>query len=386
MASLHTSDWNFQHPKDAIDWRKVKRVLVIKLRHHGDVLLTTPLLSSLKQLNPQLDIDALVYTDTMPMLMGNPALRMIHGIDKRWKKLPWFTRLRREYKLWHSLKQQRYDLILHLTENNRGMWLVRSLKPRWSATYKGGHVTLLWKRTFTHLVPQPIGPAGARRHTVEKHLDVLRRLGANLSEQPAPLRRLQIVPGERATDVITTTLAAVQFDEKQFIHVHPASRWFFKCWSVEKNSLLLDKLFERGERIVLTAAPDSKESAMIDAILDQLETPRHILEKRFLNLSGQLTLREMAALTARAKAFIGVDSAPMHIAAAVQTPAVVLFGPSGELEWGPWQSPHRLITSQEYACRPCGIDGCGGGKVSDCLATLPVSRVMRALDDLLAQS
>jgi len=74
----------------------------------------------------------------------------------------------------------------------------------------------------------------------------------------------------------------------------------------------------------------------------------------------------------------------MHIAAAMGTPAVALFGPSGEHEWGPWRVPARVVVSTAHPCRPCGIDGCGGGKVSECLTTLPVERVLEAARDLLA--
>ena len=74
----------------------------------------------------------------------------------------------------------------------------------------------------------------------------------------------------------------------------------------------------------------------------------------------------------------------MHIAAAMGTPVVALFGPSGELEWGPWQVPHRIVSSDAHPCRPCGIDGCGGSKVSDCLVRLPLERVLAAVDALTA--
>ena len=80
-------------------------------------------------------------------------------------------------------------------------------------------------------------------------------------------------------------------------------------------------------------------------------------------------------VTGHARAFVGVDSAPMHIAAAMGTPVVVLFGPSGEMQWGPWGVAARVVASNAHPCRPCGLDGCGGGKVSDCLTTLPVERV-----------
>jgi len=102
-----------------------------------------------------------------------------------------------------------------------------------------------------------------------------------------------------------------------------------------------------------------------------------------VDLSGKLTLKMLAALSARAKLFIGVDSAPMHIAAAVGTPVVALFGPSGEAEWLPWRVPHRVVVSAAHRCRPCGNDGCGGGKVSECLTSIPVQAVLDAVVELL---
>ncbi len=74
----------------------------------------------------------------------------------------------------------------------------------------------------------------------------------------------------------------------------------------------------------------------------------------------------------------------MHIAAAVGTPLVALFGPSGETLWGPWRVSARVITS-DHSCRPCGLDGCGGSKRSDCLEIIPVDRVLDAALELLQQ-
>ena len=96
-------------------------------------------------------------------------------------------------------------------------------------------------------------------------------------------------------------------------------------------------------------------------------------------------MKALAALTGSAKLFIGVDSAPMHMASAVGTPVVALFGPSGEKEWGPWSSVARVVASDAHPCRPCGIDGCGGGKISDCLVTLPEGRVLQAVYELLGR-
>ena len=115
---------------------------------------------------------------------------------------------------------------------------------------------------------------------------------------------------------------------------------------------------------------------MIEGIQAQVKQPA-------LSLAGQLNLKELAALTAAARMFVGVDSAPMHIAAAVGTPTVALFGPSGDKQWGPWGVPSRVLTSGAHLCRPCGHDGCGGGKVSDCLTAIEVEAVLQAAQELL---
>jgi heptosyltransferase-3 len=73
----------------------------------------------------------------------------------------------------------------------------------------------------------------------------------------------------------------------------------------------------------------------------------------------------------------------MHIAAAMSTPVVAIFGPSGEREWGPWLGTSRVVASLKHPCRPCGKDGCDGSKISECLTTLPVEQVFAACEELL---
>jgi heptosyltransferase-3 len=226
------------------------------------------------------------------------------------------------------------------------------------------HRGAFWKRSFTHLYPL-VG--GGRRHQVELNLDALRRIGVQpgLAE-----RKVVFVPGPDAERKIDELVKEVPF-----VHVHPASRWRFKCWPAERNAELIDRLAADGHNVVLTAAPD--ETGFIQQILEKTKSET-------VNLAGKLSIRELGALTARAKLFIGVDSMPMHLAAAMGTPTVALFGPSGENEWGPWNVERRVVTTT-HTCRPCGYDGCGGGKLSECLAFLPVDAVHAAARELLSK-
>jgi heptosyltransferase-3 len=353
---------------DAITPSDLRRALVIKLRHHGDVLLSAPVFSTLKRIAPQCEIDVLLYADTVPMLDGHPAIARIHRIDRNWKRQGGLAQIGAEWRLFQGLRERHYDLVVHLTEHRRGAWLTRLLGPRWSVAPR--QKSKFWRKSFSHFYPWASNP---RRHTVETNLDALRRLGLQPSDDD---KKVVLVPGVAAEGRIEALLAEQGLAGRAFAHIHPASRWLFKCWPADRMAQLADALAGRGLAIVLTAAPDPQEQGMIETIRGAMHSP-------VVDLSGQLSLKEMAALSARAKLFVGVDSAPMHIAAAMGTPTVALFGPSGDIEWGPWRTAHRIVTSNAHPCRPCGQDGCGGGKISECLTTLPVERVLAACDELL---
>lgn len=355
--------------KDAINLATVRRVLVIKLRHHGDVLLSSPVLSVLKSHAPHADIDALVYHDTRDMLSEHPALSQLFTIDRQWKKLGIFGQAAAEWRLFSQLRARHYDLVIHLTEHKRGAWLARLLGARF-AVAPSGNFGKFFAKSFSHRYPVI---SGNRRHTVEIHLDALRRIGI----YPAPeQRRLQLCAGDAAGQSVRQRLAACGVNDRYLV-VHPTSRWLFKTWPAERMAALIDSLSAQGETVVLSAAPASEEMAMIDAIRQRLRQP-------VASVAGELNLKQLAALIGGAHAFIGMDSVPMHIAAAMQTPCIALFGPSGDIEWGPWQVPHRVL-STSLSCRPCGKDGCGGGKRSECLELITEAQVLAAFNSLMAE-
>ncbi|BCB28508.1 putative lipopolysaccharide heptosyltransferase III [Sulfurimicrobium lacus] len=357
--------------KDAIDLSGLRRVLVIKLRHHGDVLLTSPVFSVLKNHAPHLEVDALVYRDTADMLSLHPAIAEVHTVDRNWKKQGLLRQVSAEARLLSRLWRRHYDLIIHLTEHNRGAWLTRVLGVKHSVARKIPARGRFWRKSFSHFHPMP---RGNPRHMVEVNLDALRRIGVYPNESE---RELTLVPGDAVATEMKRRLAQAGVAEQGFIHIHPASRWLFKCWPTGQMTALIRSLQNQGHRIVVTAAPDDAELKMVREILAPLE-------QGVVDLSGQLSLKQLAALSAMAQLFVGMDSAPMHIAAAMKTPVVVLFGPSGEKEWGPWQVPQRVLVSS-HTCRPCGYDGCGGGKISECLGAISVERVLDAVAELLRQ-
>ncbi len=371
------------HLKDAIDLNDVKKVLIIKLRHHGDVLLTSPLFQVLKNHHPHLEIDALVYADTQEMLSLHPAINQIITINRNWKKQGLKKQISHEYGLLKQLKSQKYDLIIHLTEHWRGTIISRLCKPKFAVTAfyprRGGR---FWHNSFSHHYPIPQKP----RHTVEKHLDALRRIGVYPSQSE---KDLILINGEDAENSANALLLENNLKENDYILIHPTSRWLFKCWEIDKFAQLIDYLHENNHQVIITAAPSDHELQIIKGMLK-------ITKSSPIDLSGKLSLKELSVLIAKAKCFVGVDSVPMHIAAAHKTPCIALFGPSGDLEWGPWTEnffntekntadctiKSRVLTSH-HSCRPCGIDGCGGGKKSDCLTAITLSQVTKSISEIL---
>lgn len=163
-----------------------------------------------------------------------------------------------------------------------------------------------------------------------------------------------------------------------YVVIQPTARWAFKNWPEQAFSQLINHLIQRGERVVLTGGHSTVESAAIAQILAGCEHPQ-----RVTNLAGRLELPELAAVIDSAKLFIGVDSAPMHMAAALQTPSVVLFGPSNLKQWLPWRAPFTLLWAGDYRTLP-PVNQVDTNTAERYLDAIPVSDVIDAVDCRLA--
>jgi heptosyltransferase-3 len=356
-------------PPDAVPPAAVRRVLVIKLRNHGDVLLSSPVFTVLKQNCPHAEIDALVYEDTAPMLEGHTHIARLFTVRR--SSLSGALRgILAEIGLMWELRRRGYDLIVHLTNHNRGARICRLIRPKYSVNHAVDSGKF-FRRNFTHLVPSPKG--GHPRHAVEVHLDALRRIGMHPESDDA--KRLVLVPGDAAATRADSLLAEHRLERGKFVLVHPGSRWSFKCWPADRVKELIARLVAEGGRVVVTGSPEPKEFELVREALR--DAPAGVVD-----LSAKLSLRELAALIARAGVFFGVDSVPMHIAAAVGTPAVAIFGPSSDAVWSPWMAEHTVLRAPGFACAPCNLDGCGGSKRSACVESVSVDSAHAAIRKL----
>jgi len=357
--------------------RPPKRVLIIKLRHHGDVLLTSPCFTVIKQAYPQAEVDALVYDDTQAMLTSHPHIDQVHTIGRNWRKQGLLKQFSLYRGLVKTLKARQYDVLINLTEHWHGARLARRLKPRVSVGFRpdkrSGLARRRWVKSFTTLYP---AIQDNTRHMVEVNLDALRRIGIHPATRDA--KRTLFVPGDEAQAFIQEKLAAFGLKSGEYILVHPTSRWMFKSWDIPALAATIDTLASRGLPVILSAAPSREETDYMDKLRAALTQP-------VFDLSGQLNLKQLGALMKHARIYFGVDSMPMHPASAVGTPTVAIFGPTGAIKWAPWGVPHRVITAG-FTCQPCGKAGCGDSGVSDCITAITPQQVLSAIDSLLLET
>ncbi len=344
-----------------------QRALVVIMRHHGDVLLATPVFRALKRHVPRIEVDALIYSYAGDLLENCEHIDHIHRVDRQWKNSGVKRLLSEEQKLLRQLRARNFDLLIVLTDQWRSIFLSRVLRPRESVALSfAKRQRTFWKKSFTRNYP-----AIQHRYMVDLHLDALRCLGLPVDAEDEAVELRVSASAERT---VNDRLASLNLSEQGFVLVHPTSRGIHKCWQPEAYADLIDKLHAAGKKAVISAAPDENEMAFVRAVLEHCQSAP-------VDFSGQLTLMELAALIEKAERLLCVDSVPMHMAAALGTPLLALFGPTDELQWGPGGQRIAIIAS-ERPCRPCLKQGCGGSGRSQCMHDLDAERVHRRLLEL----
>ncbi|MCB1109411.1 MAG: putative lipopolysaccharide heptosyltransferase III [Chlamydiia bacterium] len=347
-----------------VDFHAIQNVLVAKLRHHGDVLLSSPVFSVLKKRYPHLKIDAYLYSETLPMLEGHPAISNYLLYDKGWKKLPPWKRYKQEAQLLRKIRKKRYDLVINLTEGDRGAIAAKVSKARYAVGFDPQGGGMKGKTScYTHLIKHTPRP----RHTVEKQLDAVRCLGLF----PAPEERDLTFHIPESAYEVTADLP------DSYVVIHPVSRWMFKTLPVETVIAVAKYLQERGDAVVLTASPDPQEREMNRQIAAAVPG--------VVDLSGKITLKELGAVIDRSAFLFTVDSVPLHIASALKKRTFVVFGPTCDQNWGPYRNPEAQVIAQEMTCRPCYQPGCGGSGQSDCLQSLSPDLILSHLHSFLLE-
>jgi lipopolysaccharide heptosyltransferase III len=344
------------------------RVLTITLRRLGDVLLTTPLIRSLKRALPQASIDAMVFAGTEGILSGNPDLNDVIAIPQRPSIAEAAGILRRVWR--------RYDLAMPTQIGDRPDFFAWAAGRRRVGLFEDSDSGRWWKR---RVLDQPV-ICNWSNHRVTEMLRLADAIGVP--------RRDEIVCPQDPN-------AAAKALPGPYAVLHAAPMYRIRRWTDAGWRALARALTERGLIVAVTGGPGPAEKDYLDCVWRGLDPP-------VVRLDGALHWPELALLLRNAAVFVGPETSVTHLAAAAGAPTVALYGPATPTEMGPWPigglqpqwSPagtiqHRgnvWLVQNPLPCMPCNKLGCEGHieSYSRCLDELPVQQVLRAVDRALA--
>lgn len=317
-----------------------KRALFIKTKNLGDAVILT---AAIRAASNEYTVDVLCFDDCAELYLGIPQVDRIWTVARGQRG---FTTIRDGLRLVVGLRSRRFDLLCQFSDDWRGALISRILKTKISVAPQSSKRPGLWRRSFKLLANR----SNFRRHSADLDVDILRRANVFQGETPryiAPNR-------ENVNSEIEEYFSLGNITSKNYIVLHLTSRWSFKELGLETNRDLVRGLVRMGFRIILTG--QMEDTPKLKIICESLD-PRSI------SLCTNRSLIFFSELLRNAAAVVSVDSLAIHLASAHETPVVAIFGPSGELNWRPWKTHHKIVDQSDlYPCRPCGLDGCGGGK------------------------
>ena len=300
-------------------------ILVIQTAFIGDVILATALIEKLHAHFPEANIDMLVQKGHESLFVGHPFLREVLTFDKKQKKRKELIRLIR------AVRQARYEWVINL-HRFASSGLITALS---RANRTSGFAKNPLSRFFTHRHPHEISATGSQ-HEVERNQALI----AAWTDGSAAMPRLY--PSESDRQVIPAS--------KQYVCMAPASVWFTKQYPKARWIELVNAQPKEVEVHLLGAPGDARLCAEI-----QLAS-RH---PQVRNRAGELSLLQSAALISAAQMNYVNDSAPLHLASAMNAPVTAIFCSTvPQFGFGPLSTDSRIVeTSEKLACRPCGIHG-----------------------------
>jgi predicted lipopolysaccharide heptosyltransferase III len=281
-------------------------ILLIQLKRIGDLILTTPAIAALREKFPEAKILLIVSGDGAELLPAIPGVD--HGLCVN------------KARSWLKVARGRFDYCIDFTRNDRSAFLTRLSRAKTRiASERVRQRSTFRSRAYNRRVVAPV----RQLHTVDYHLRLLEPLGISA---PAPPIQLDIPMNAQAN---ADRLCSARQIEKPYIVFHPGSARAEKFWEAERWAEVIERAGEKHDvDLVLTGGDSSLEQ-------NHLVELKSKLRRQVVDLSTQTDLLTLAALVADAQLLVTVDSAAMHLAAATQTPQVILFGPTNPFHWRP---------------------------------------------------
>lgn len=338
-----------------IDWAKVERILVVKLRSIGDTVLTTPSLFALRRFLPHAQIDILLEDGVAPVLDCSDLVDDVIAVGNRG-----LSRLRTA----RELRSRKYDVALNLHGGTTATFFTRAS----GARHRVGYSHYQYSFLYNHLLSSAKDFWQQEKvHSAEQQLALLGFIGVPVDDRP----RSRLAVGEKGR-----TARVSEWQRRgAYALLHPGTAFFTKQWPAENFARAAEFLAAKGFSSVAVGSTD--ESKVLDTV-------RHAANVSITTLSD-LTLPEITALASKASIFVGNDSGIAHIAAAVNTPSVVVFGSSNRDHWRPWTDAPNEMVYEEFPCQPCPGYTCEVFGEPKCILSVQPEAVFAAIERVLSR-
>ncbi|MDR2339409.1 MAG: glycosyltransferase family 9 protein [Deltaproteobacteria bacterium] len=330
------------------------KILIICLKHLGDVVTTTPVISLLHDKFTGCEIHYATYPEALPLVTSHPGLAKTFGIPRH-------LGLSRLWGLYRELAPERYHFALDFSEGARGAKLSLASRATIRVGYrcKGFHLF----RNGIPTIPIPSRQDEADRPVTECHADFARAVGCRFEKAPLP----KIYPSPKAAAAASEYLESIGV-EGPFAVAHLTATDDIRLWPPRHAGKAVAFLSERVGPVLMVSNGSERETSFLKLV-------SHEAGDRGIG-TGALPLDTLMGLLRKARIFIGLDSLGGHMAAALSCPTLSIFGPSREKHWAP-RGPMVEIAHTDRACRSCVTGGCLGGGLSACLDELDFDEWVR---------
>jgi len=344
-------------------------ILIVKLSAIGDVIHTLPALNTIRNYYPNANITWLVEEDAASLVQGHKALdRVLVSKRKRWLKalrsLSFLNTIKEVYGFIKALRDTRYDMILDFQALLKSGILIAIARGRRKIGFGKGLEHMEHSYIFLN---ERIPAVDMEIHALSRGMMLLNAVGIPTNEVEY---KLPMSDHDRKKIDELMKQHGIN-DEKSLIAINPVAKWETKLWPKKQFAELADMLIGQYDmKIVFTGG--IKDYSIIQAITSSMKG-------RAINFAGKTTLTELAALYEKAALVVSTDTGPMHLAAAVGTPVVALFGPTAPWRTGPYGTGHQVIKA-ELECSPCFKRQC---ETTDCMYQISVDQVLKGVQKVL---
>lgn len=335
----------------------LKNILIVKLSAIGDVIHALPVASAIKKCYPEVRITWIVEKPAYSILADNPNIDELLVFDKtKFKTVSGL--IKNSMELSKLLKERKFDLTLDL------QGLFKSAAIAWLS---GADKRLVYcnAREMSHVISERICGSHSDGHIVDRYLDVARYIGCQNEQAEFSIH---FSDEDVKKSAAIAKHAGLDLDQK-FIVIAPGTNWATKCWPTSHFAKLADLIYGQKFIPVVIGAPNDER--LFEEIAAQSAIPP-------INLTGKTTLKQLAYIIKQAQMFVGGDTGPMHLAVAVNTKTIALFGPTDPARNGPYGTNNKVITTPA-SCAGCWKRSCD----KNCMEMIHPSDVFQAVQSLM---